>query len=589
MKAKKLSIMTFLALLLAIDSSAQQSVTFEEAKDPVQVTAWSTARWGSVGKLQAQWVSSDSLYSRSEVPLVSDMSVCRVEGWRGERVSAQLLLWTGVGADNVRCAIGDFVSDVAKLDASIASTRFVRYTIADKGGNDCRCERGPKHATILVPDMLDTLEFFSMDAETVRPVWITVKIPQDAQPGVYRTSVVVKAKGTKKIHLPLELTVIDQTLPTYDQWSYHLDLWQHPSAVARIMNLEMWSDEHFEALKQQMRPLAEAGQKVITTTLNRDPWGSQTFDDYEDMIIWTKKRDGSWEFDYTVFDRYVETMMELGIKKQINCYSMLPWNNRLNWYEEKDNAFKVKSVGPKSKQYEEMWGAFLRDFVIHLRGKGWLEITNIATDERSPEEMEIVVALINKYAPELGFAMADNHASYRRIPNVRDCCVAQRQLYLTQEEIDERRAKGYVTTFYVCCSTYFPNSFTYSQPWESELLSWHAISKDYDGQLRWAYNSWPARPEYDSRWRTMASGDTYQVYSHGRSTMRFERLIDGIEAFEKIKILRKKYAGNKALEPLEDILDKMAQMRLTDINLPWNQLMHQATDLLNNISMELAK
>lgn len=589
MKAKKLSIMTFLALLLAIDSNAQQSVTFEEAKDPVPVTAWSSARWGSVGKLQAQWVSSDSLYSRSEVPLVSDMSVCRVEGWRGERVSAQLLLWTGVGADNVRCAIGDFVSDEAKLDASIASTRFVRYTIADKGGKDCLCERGPKHATILVPDMLDTLALFSMEAQSVRPVWVTVKIPQDAQPGVYRTSVVVKAKGVKNILLPLELTVIDQTLPTYDQWSYHLDLWQHPSAVARIMNLEMWSDEHFEALKQQMRPLAEAGQKVITTTLNRDPWGSQTFDDYEDMIIWTKKRDGSWEFDYSVFDRYVETMMELGIKKQINCYSMLPWNNRLNWYEEKDNGFKVRSVGPKSKQYEEMWGAFLRDFVIHLRDKGWLEITNIATDERSPEEMEIVVALINKYAPELGFAMADNHASYRRIPNVKDCCVAQRQLYLTQEEIDERRAKGYVTTFYVCCSTYFPNSFTYSQPWESELLSWHAISKDYDGQLRWAYNSWPARPEYDSRWRTMASGDTYQVYSHGRSTMRFERLIDGIEAFEKIKILRKKYAGNKALEPLEDILDKMAQMRLTDINLPWNQLMHQATDLLNNISIELAK
>jgi hypothetical protein len=237
-----------------------------------------------------------------------------------------------------------------------------------------------------------------------------------------------------------------------------------------------------------------------------------------------------------------------------------------------------------------MWSAFLKDFIKHLRQKGWDKITNIATDERSAEEMEIVVGLINKYAPELGFAMADNHASYRRIPNVRDCCVAQRQLHLTQEEIDERRAKGFVTTFYVCCSTFFPNGFTYSQPWESELLSWHAIAKDYDGQLRWAYNSWPARPEYDSRFRTLASGDTYYVYSHGRSTMRFERLIDGIEVFEKVKILRKKYAHQpEKLQPLEEALQEIASLKLTDTSLPWNGIMHDAITLLNKLSKELAE
>jgi hypothetical protein len=203
--------------------------------------------------------------------------------------------------------------------------------------------------------------------------------------------------------------------------------------------------------------------------------------------------------------------------------------------------------------------------------------------------MEVVIKVMNKYAPELGFAMADNHASYRRIQNVRDCCVAQRQLYLTQEEIDERRAKGYVTTFYVCCSTFFPNTWTFSQPWESELLSWHALSKDYDGQLRWAYNSWPARPEYDSRFRRWGSGDTFQVYPYARSTMRFERFRDGIEAYEKMHILRKKYAGNPALQPLEEHLEKMASLKLTDTSLPWHEMVDQAQALLNSISKQLAK
>lgn len=568
--------------------NAQQFVTYKEAKDPVKVSERSKAAWKEAKKMEAQWVSADSLYSRSEVPTKSGVAVRVLEGWKGERVSAQLLLWSGNGVDGIKCKIKDFVSADAKMPANIAKARFVRYTIADEGGYDCRCERGPKHKPILAPDMIDTLEVFNMEPQTVRPVWVTVDIPSDARPGRYTSEIVVTAKGAGKAVLPLEVEVIDQTLPGYEQWSYHLDLWQHPSAVARALNLEMWSDEHFEALKQQMKLLAEAGQKVITTTLNRDPWGSQTFDDYEDMIIWTKDKQGNWSFDYTVFDRYVEMMMELGIKKQINCYSMLPWGNRLNWYE--NNGFKVSSVNPKSDRYEEMWSAFLKDFVKHLRAKGWLEITNIATDERSPEEMEIVVNLIKKHAPELGFAMADNKASFRRIPNVRDCCVAQRQGFLTREEINERRAKGYVTTFYVCCSTYFPNSFTYSQPWESELLSWHAISKDYDGQLRWAYNSWPARPEYDSRFRTMASGDTYQVYPYARTSMRFERLRDGIEAYEKIKILRAKYSDRSdVLAPLEEKLEKMATMRLTDTNLPWHSMMEEVVTMLNSISKKLAE
>ncbi len=574
-------------LLAAFNARAQKFVTYREAADPVPVSQASVKAWTTVGRLQAQWVSADSLYSRSEVP-AANAGTCAIAGWRGERVSAQMLLWSGTGLNGIRCRVKDFVSEDGKMSADIAQTRFVRYTLADEGGENCRCERGPKHPMILAPDMLDSLKVFNMDPKTVRPVWVTVDIPADAKPGVYRSSVEVTAKGARMI-LPFEVEVIGQTLGKAQDWKYHLDLWQHPSAVARIRNLEMWSDEHFDAIREEMSMLADAGQKVITTTLNRDPWGSQTFDDYESMIIWTHKKDGSWEYDYTVFDRYVELMMSLGIRKQINCYSMLPWNNRLCWYEEKDNVFVEKSRGPRHDEYESLWGPFLKDFSRHLKEKGWLEITNIAADERNPEEMEIVIKIMKKYAPELGFAMADNHASYRRIPNVRDCCVAQRQLYLTQEEIDERRAKGYVTTFYVCCSTFFPNTWTFSQPWESELLSWHALSKDYDGQLRWAYNSWPARPEYDSRFRRWGSGDTFQVYPYARSTMRFERFRDGIEAFEKMHILREKYPDNPALKPLEDHLSKMAGLRLTDTRLPWHEMFEEAQKLLNSISKELAR
>lgn len=236
-----------------------------------------------------------------------------------------------------------------------------------------------------------------------------------------------------------------------------------------------------------------------------------------------------------------------------------------------------------------MWAPFLQDFVKHLKEKGWLEITNIATDERSPEEMDATVALMQKYAPELGFAMADNHASYRRYPNIKDCSVAQRQLYMTDEELQQRKANGFVTTFYVCCSTFFPNTFSYSQPFEAEILNWHAIVKDYDGQLRWSVNSWPHNPEYDSRFRLWGSGDTYSMYSHGRPSMRFERMRDGIEAYEKVRILREKYAGRDELKVLEEAIDKFGSYKLTDPSLPWSDILSEANNALNMVSKDLAE
>ena len=564
--------------------------TYAEADDPVEISAEQLAAWDKVGKLEGAWASADSLYSRSVVPAPASMDVCALEGWRGEKVSAMFLLYTGSGADNVVCKVKDFRSADATLPSDIAKAQFVRYTLADEGHEECRCHRSLLNPSILVPDLIDDLPYFNMEAKTVRPVWVTINIPQDATPGVYRSEIVVSANGARKLHFPVEVEVIGQTLHSYTDWKFHLDLWQHPSAVARMENLEMWSDEHFEALKKQMLPLAQAGQKVITTTLNMDPWGSQCFDDYEDMIVWKRHDENTWSFDYTVFDRWVELMMSLGINKQINCYSMLPWNNLLRYLDVNKNAMVRSKVEPGTERFERYWGAFLADFKQHLSEKGWLGITNIAVDERNPQDMDEANRVLTKYAPEIGFAMADNHASYRRYMNIKDCCVAQRQLYLTKEDLAQRRAKGYVTTFYVCCSTYFPNNFTYSQPFESELLAWHAIAKDYDGMLRWAYNSWPHRPEYDSRFRNWGSGDTYMIGSHARSTMRFERTYNGIEAYEKVHILRKLAADKPELiKPLEDKLIEFDSYQLKDNKLPWSSIMAEMNAVLNEVSRNLAE
>ena len=98
--------------------------------------------------------------------------------------------------------------------------------------------------------------------------------------------------------------------------------------------------------------------------------------------------------------------------------------------------------------------------------------------------------------------------------------------------------------------------------------------------LRWAYNSWPENPQYDSRYGNWSSGDTYLVYPYRRSSIRFERLIDGIEAAEKIRVLRK--AGTD-MKDLDMILDEFRKMNINDYQLPWSDMVDKADNALNQL------
>ncbi len=593
MKKNFLMIVALVAAVMVGCKNAPSVETFKEAADPTPLTEEAKAAWNGVkGGLNAAWGTPDLAYSRSEVPQNTTDSYTAT-AWRGEKVSAQVVLWTNKDLNGVECEISDFKSADAKLPSSIAEARFVRYTIADKVDPSCRCARPNGHTAILQGDMLDNIASMDVEANTARPIWITVAVPQDAKPGLYTAKVKVSHNGLGSETLPLELEVVNQVLAQPSEWSYHLDFWQHPSAVAREAGVTVWSDEHFEIMRPLMKMLADAGQKVITATLNRDPWGYQCFDDYEAMIYWYRY-DNEWKYDYTIFDKWVEFMMELGINKQINCYSMLPWRTIVDYQDmrstSKDNRLRQIKAVPGTPEFEEAWGPFLVDFAAHLREKGWFEITNIAIDERAPEDMDEAARLIEKYAPGLGFAMADNHDSYKRYTNMRDVCVGQRHSLMLPEEIAARRANGDVSTFYVCCSTLFPNCFTNSQPFESELLCVYGIAHDYDGMLRWAYNSWPARPEYDSRFRRWASGDTFIVYPGARSSTRFERLIDGVEFNEKVRTLRAKYADKvDALKPIEDKLAEVRSLNINDMKYNWTDFLAETNKTLNEVAKQLAE
>lgn len=273
------------------------------------------------------------------------------------------------------------------IPASATTASFVGYVWTDELNKDRKsgCSDRPNKAdwdSSLVADVLEVRKSLDIEAQCTQPLWVNIWVPQDIPSGVYKGALTVSGENFADVRLPMKINVQKRTLPDPAQWVFHLDLWQNPYAVARYYNVPLWSRQHFDIMKPLMQQLANAGQKVITASVMHHPWAGQTEDPFDSMVFRMKKIDGSWVYDYTVFDRWVEFMMSLGIDRQINCYTLVPWALKFDYYDQATNRIRFVEAKPGEAAYEDYWFSFLKDFAGHLRQKGWFEKTTIAMDER---------------------------------------------------------------------------------------------------------------------------------------------------------------------------------------------------------------
>ena len=486
-------------------------------------------------QLSVRWGNIDTRYSVEPGANDTGRRVDNVVAWRGERVNLQLLVTNADTAQYVGYGFGDLRCGSKVIPAANVVGGFVAPVITDRF-TGCGRHDVDAYGENLVADRI-TGDNPALIADNVScGLWLTVHIPQDAVPGTYKGTVEVTAGGKTRT-CTYKVKVLDRVLPSPAEWSFHLDLWQNPYAVARVHNVELWSEEHFAVLRPYMLKLANGGQKAITATLIDRPWDGQTYDPFGSMVTWIKKADGTWIYDFTIFDRWVEFMMSCGIDKEITCFSMIPWKLSFRYYDQATHSHKYIDCAPGDEAYATFWGGMLSAFAEHLKEKGWFDRTFISMDERSLQQMQAAIAVIKEYAPGMKISMAGNYHPEIE-PEIFDYCldIFAYGAY-TPELLAARRAQGKVSTYYTCCSAEYPNLFTFSSPADAEFIALEALAKDLDGYLRWAYNSWTVTPENDSRFTAWPAGDTYVIYPFSISSIRWERLVQGIQQFEKYKIL----------------------------------------------------
>ena len=296
--------------------------------------AYDQTGWAKIENgLHASWASKDEHYKKKEVPAIKMKTDTVVYGWRGERVFAEALIFGRNTTDALRLSLSDWKKGNVTIPASQGQARFVNYVLSDEKKG---CGNNPKTTTTLQrPDVIDIETTKVLYGRSTRPIWITLEIPRDAEPGEYTATLDISSSKTGEIMktLTLRINIVDQTLPLPSEQVFHLDFWQQPYSVPRYYKVEKWSQAHFDAMRPYMELLARAGQRCVTAILFYEPWGEQSNDKHDAMVKTTKNADGTWSYDYTIFDKWVEFMESCGINQQINCYSMIPWDKTFRYYD----------------------------------------------------------------------------------------------------------------------------------------------------------------------------------------------------------------------------------------------------------------
>lgn len=524
---------------------------------PVNTDAWTKQKKG----LNVSFGSTDELYMRSEVPsLAAETSKWEETGWKGERLNAQILLWSPDSLEQIRLVAGDLKSPSGKtISKDNITLQMVRYVLSNYPYNaaNAACDAPVNDTAYLIPDRFETLDRFKLPGNSVRPVWMTINIPANAAEGAYNGTLQV-ATAKQNFSLQVRVNVQKHVLPKPSEWKYRLDLWQNPWVVAWYYDVEPWSEEHKALLKKHLKIYADAGGTYITTYAVHSPWSDNSYMIEGTMIDWTKKKDGTWKFDYNIFDQYVQLAMECGVDRAITIYTPVPWGYRFRYMDEATGNYVYAEWSPESEEFRRFWKIFLDDLRLHLDKKGWFKKTYLGINE-NPLNITIAAAkFIKQHSKDWKITYAgDWHPELTGLLDDYSPIINSEP---SRKELLERKAKGFTTTFYVCCTPPRPNNFVFSPPVEGRYISWYAAAYGYDGFLRWAYDAWPEDPLRDARHTLWPAGDCFMVYPGGNSSIRYEKMREGIVDYEKIRILREKAAASsdpKVKQTLKELNDHL--------------------------------
>ena len=218
-----------------------------------------------------------------------------IRGARNGWYSGKLVVGSAKPIEGLKAVVTDLKQGAATIPASAIR---VRYGSAWAGGS------GALEALLESPPEV----FPGGRNGTVVPIWVTLKTPADAKPGTYTGQLTVTAKGEQAITAPVQLELADWVLPDQDNWRAWIELIQSPDTLALEYDTPLWSEKHWKLIEQSMRYMGEAGSRTVYIPLI----SHTNFGNSESMVRWIRKADGTYDWDFSIMDKYLDLAQKQG-------------------------------------------------------------------------------------------------------------------------------------------------------------------------------------------------------------------------------------------------------------------------------------
>lgn len=544
-----------------------------QAKDPAPEPAEEVAIWASVGDGDQSFNPGNykTVIFSANYGILSESRSWTGSAWKNDHAVSRIDIATyDESFKDVSLAVGDLTCpEGGKISsANITATFLDAINSKSEAYPDIDYE---------IYDVISRKTSRDLEAESLYSVWVDIAVPEGTPAGVYNGVFSLMSRDGSLADFEYSLEVFDLTLTNPEEWETFLDLWEYPFASNRYYSgknnteyfkyttperedtnpFSLWYihlDPQYQAgLESELELYHKAGGNAITVELVEDPHNSRLPCPTPSMVKWTRHSDGTFSYDYTDMDWWIELNLKHGIDRQIDMF----YHSGVGWgfvcYDEQSGKVTNDySAQPGTEEWRRITHDFFTDLVAHLDEKGWFDKALIYLDERLyPVTYEMVVAgegVKNREGKTLKVGGALNSPEIEPLyDRLYDISFWENLKINNLEELAEsRRAKGLQTTLYTCGSG---KMSSVNNPAQAAFAVYQARKYKMDGVMRWALNKYDEDPLHGTLHTTCYPGDCYLIYPDekdspemkAQSSPRFEKLCEGMRTTEKLNLIRKNH------------------------------------------------
>ena len=480
---------------------------------------------------------------------------------KNERESFQIMLRSEDSFTIRSVTFADLVCGRERIAAANISYGFVEYVFSPNNTLGIEKEYLVRQAPAWFPDPISNDRSIAVPPRTTQPIWVTVYVPKDAVPGMYKSCATVHTShGDYAVDFGVE--VCDVTIPDSDEaaliYSHHQQMlanfWmpKESDSVYHTFGYERWSGPWWEVIgdiAEQMRTHRHNSLFVNLPQLLLD--GGSSLDE-----------EGAYTFDWSKVDEYVGFFLDRHVIRWVNCMHLTSVEMAEDYYYKvfilQRDAQGNMALGREdcgSEAAENWVRQLLPALRAHAEERGWTDFweMHVGDEPRNDTQWKQYLHLyeqMRRYAP--GMMVCDAVCSLDGAKCLAeygvDIIVPLENVYDDNRELFDRlrREQGSRLFIYNCCEPrgVWLNRFVDKPVWEMRTLGWLLYEWDVDCFYHWGYsfwNNWTQNEEITIA-EEVCKGDHYTVYpdphnNRIRSSIRYEANRDAAEDFELLTIL----------------------------------------------------